>query len=171
MKFTEKDIQQITDKGLTLDKVEAQIELFKTGVPFVNLTSAATINNGIVKCSEEEKAHYINYFETKGKAASISKFVPASGAATRMFKNLFKFIDEYSPEKESLNAYINRNKDTELSLFFMGMEKLPFYDKVIEQIEQYYPEYHSFSSDKQQFTFVKTMLGPKNTSSSQITPS
>ena len=158
MKFTEKDIQQIENKGLTLSKVESQIELFKTGVPFVNLTSAATINNGIVKCSEAQKAHYINYFETKGKEASISKFVPASGAATRMFKNLFKFIDEYIPEKESINSYINRNKDTDLSLFFMGLEKLPFYDQVIEQIEQYYPEYHSFSSDKQQFTFVKTML-------------
>lgn len=158
MKFTENDIQQIENKGLTLATVQSQIDLFKTGVPFVNLSSAATINNGIVKCSEAEKAHYINYFESKRNTISISKFVPASGAATRMFKTLFKFIEEYIPETETINSYINRNKDTDLSLFFMGIEKLPFYELVLEQLKVFYPEYESFSDNKQKLLFVKTML-------------
>ncbi len=158
MIFTENDIKQIEDKGLTVEKVQSQIELFKTGVPFVNLSSAATINNGIVKCSEDEKAHYINYFETKQNDVSISKFVPASGAATRMFKTLFKFIEDYNPETESINSFINRNKDTDLSLFFMGIEKLPFYKLVFEELKVFYPEYEAFSDDKQKLLFVKTML-------------
>ncbi len=158
MEFTENDINQIEDKGLTLDKVQSQIELFKTGVPFVNLNSAATINNGIVKCSEVEKTDYINYFEKKRNNISIAKFVPASGAATRMFKTLFKFMEEYIPETESINSFINRNKDTDLSLFFMGIEKLPFYELVLEQLKVFYPEYESFTDDKQKLLFVKTML-------------
>ena len=158
MEFTENDINQIEDKGLTLAKVQSQIELFKTGVPFVNLNSAATINNGIVKCSEVEKTDYINYFEKKRNNISIAKFVPASGAATRMFKTLFKFMEEYIPETESINSFINRNKDTDLSLFFMGIEKLPFYELVLEQLKVFYPEYESFTDDKQKLLFVKTML-------------
>lgn len=158
MIFTEIDIQQIENKDLTVAKVESQIELFRTGVPFVNLSSAATINNGVVKCSEAEKAHYISYFEAKRDDVSIAKFVPASGAATRMFKNLFQFIEEYNPETETINSFINRNKDTDLSLFFMGIEKLPFYELVLEQLKSFHPDYSSFSDDKQKLLFVKTML-------------
>lgn len=158
MKFTETDIRQIESKGLTLAKIQSQIELFKTGIPFVTLSSAATINNGIIKCSDAEKAHYINYFEAKRNAISISKFVPASGAATRMFKNLFTFIEDYNPENETINSYVNKHKDADLSLFFIGLEKLPFYDKVLDQIALFYPDFASFSRDKQRFVFVKTML-------------
>ena len=131
MNFTVKDIQQIENKGLTLAKVESQVALFKTGVPFVNLNAAATISHGILKCSEAEKEHFITYFDQHRDAVSIAKFVPASGAATRMFKSLFKFIDEYIPERETINSFINKNKDSDLSLFFMGLEKLPFYDLVM----------------------------------------
>ncbi|MEO5787652.1 DUF4301 family protein [Gelidibacter sp.] len=158
MKFTENDIRQIENKGLTLAKVQSQVELFETGVPFVNLSSAATIDNGIVRCSEAEKADYINYFEAKRNTISISKFVPASGAATRMFKTLFKFIEEYLPETETINSFINRNKGLDLSLFFVGIEKLPFYELVLEQLKVFYPDYKSFSDDKQKLLFVKTML-------------
>lgn len=158
MIFTEKDIQQIENKGLTVAKVQSQVDLFRTGVPFVNLSSAATINEGIVKCSEAEKAHFVNYFDTKRNGVSIAKFVPASGAATRMFKTLFKFIEEYIPENETINSFINRNKDTDLSLFFMGIEKLPFYDRVLDQLKIFYPDHLSFSNDKQKLLFVKTMM-------------
>ncbi len=158
MKFTEKDIQQIENKGLTLAQIQSQLELFETGVPFVNLHSAATINNGILKCSEAEKAHHINYFDTKRNGVSIAKFVPASGAATRMFKTLFRFIDEYVPEDESINSFVNKHKDADLSLFFVGMEKLPFYEKVLEQLKVFYPDHATFSSDRQKLLFVKTMM-------------
>lgn len=158
MKFTEEDIQQIKNKGLTLAQVQSQLELFESGVPFVNLHSAATRNNGIVKCSDATKAHYINYFDTKRNGISIAKFVPASGAATRMFKTLFRFIDDYVPEEESINSFVNKHKDADLSLFFVGMEKLPFYEKVLEQLKVFYPDYATFSSDRQKLLFVKTMM-------------
>ena len=158
MKFTEKDIQQIENKGLSLAQIQSQLELFETGVPYVNLYSAATINNGIVKCSVGAKAHYINYFETKRDGFSIAKFVPASGAATRMFKTLFRFIDDYVPEEESINSFVNKHKDADLSLFFVGMQKLPFYERVMEQLNVFYPDHASLSSDHQKLLFVKTMM-------------
>jgi len=54
------------------------------------------------------------------------KLVPASGAATRMFKFLNEFLRDYHYETESINAYINRKRDLELSLFIVGMDKFPF---------------------------------------------
>ncbi len=161
MKLTQQDIQQIENKGLTQKKVEEQIELFKSGLPSINLQSAATIEhgiNGIKKFTEAEKQHYIQYFDTKRDAVSILKFVPASGAATRMFKTLFNFVELYNPDVETINSFINRYKDSDLSVFLVGIEKLPFYHIVLKEIETYYPEYDSFSNDKQKHVFVKTML-------------
>ncbi|MEZ4801229.1 MAG: DUF4301 family protein [Gelidibacter sp.] len=161
MKFTKQDIEQIEKKGLTLKKVKDQIELFRTGLPLINLQSAATIENGIngiKKFSDSEREAYIKFFDSKRNHISILKFVPASGAATRMFKTLFNFLDTYNPEEESINSFINRNKDSDLSLFLVGIEKLPFYQNVLKATLKYFPDYESYSNDKQKYVFVKTML-------------
>lgn len=158
MRFTKQDIQQIEAHGLTLKKVKSQMELFKSGLPLIHLQSAATVGNGIKQLSEAEKEHYITYFDSKRNGSSILKFVPASGAATRMFKTLFNFLEAYNPEEESINSFINRNKDSDLSVFLVGIEKLPFYNIVLQAIEQFYPEYESYYNDKQKYLFVKTML-------------
>jgi len=158
LKFTEQDIQQIEKHGLTLKKVKSQMELFKSGLPLINLQSAATVGDGIKQFSNVEKEHYISYFDSKRNESSILKFVPASGAATRMFKTLFNFLDTYNPEEESINSFINRNKDSDLSVFLVGIEKLPFYNIVLNKIEQFYPDYESFSNDTQKYLFVKTII-------------
>ncbi|MGJ8591807.1 MAG: DUF4301 family protein [Aquaticitalea sp.] len=161
MKFTEQDIKQIENQGLSLKKVESQIDIFKSGLPLINLQSAATIEhgiNGIKKLTDQEMEAYSKFFDSKRDATSILKFVPASGAATRMFKTLFNFIDTYNPENESINSFINRNKDSDLSVFLVGIEKLPFYQIVLNEIKKHYPNFNSFSNDKQKFLFVKTML-------------
>lgn len=158
MKFTDNDLQQITKKGLTPDAVKAQIDLFVTGLPFINLSNVATVGNGIKLCDETEKNHYIHNFDTLRHSVSIHKFVPASGAATRMFKTLFKFVEEYNPDNETINSYINRTKETDLAVFLVGIEKLPFYKIVLEHLERFYPDYKTLSNDKQKFLFAKTML-------------
>jgi len=158
VKFTEKDIQQIKSKNLTTEKVNAQIQLFKTGVPFVNLKDAANIGNGILKFSETEKKEAIQFFEKKRNHKTILKFVPASGAATRMFKFLFQFIQEYNGDEESVNSYINRNKASELSLFLVGVEKFPFYTEVLAQVKKRLPDFNTLSQDKKKLEFIKTIL-------------
>ena len=60
MNFTEKDIQQIENKGLTEKKVKQQITLFENGLPFANLVSEATIDNGLLRLSDEEIENYIS---------------------------------------------------------------------------------------------------------------
>ncbi|HZW62298.1 MAG TPA: DUF4301 family protein [Flavobacteriaceae bacterium] len=158
MKFSQQDINQIKNKGLTVTKVNAQIEYFKKGIAYTNLVTAATINQGIVKLNEKEEEDFASYFKQHKDQLSVVKFIPASGAATRMFKFLFQFLEEYNPKTESINAYINRNKAKELSLFFVGLEKFPFYHQVLHAARQSYHNYDALSDDEQKFLFVKTML-------------
>ncbi|WP_456437536.1 DUF4301 family protein [Psychroserpens sp.] len=158
MIFSEKDIQQIERKGLTLIKVQRQIELFENGIPFANLVAEATINNGILRLSENETQQFMSYFESKKNSISILKFVPASGAATRMFKFLYRFLEEYDLEKGSINSYINKYKNKDLSLFFIGLDKFPFYHLVQDKLLESYPNYDSLSINEQRLMLVKMML-------------
>jgi hypothetical protein len=92
--FTEKDQAQIKAHGLTVEQVERQIENFKKGFPFLKVVSAASPNNGIRILSSEEINAAITHYETAAPNLKIQKFVPASGAATRMFKELFEFVND-----------------------------------------------------------------------------
>jgi hypothetical protein len=158
LNFTEKDIQQIEKKGLTLEKVMSQIELFKAGLPYIELKAAATVGDGISIIEDDEKNRYIDLFESRRNSISILKFIPASGAATRMFKFLFHFLHNYDLTKESINAYINRNKARDLSLFLVGLEKLPFFEEVIHYLHEIFPNFNEMTYNKQRQEFIKTML-------------
>ncbi|WP_299777733.1 DUF4301 family protein [uncultured Formosa sp.] len=162
MNFSEQDLKQIDNKGLTLQKIDSQIEQFQNGIPFIDLESPAILNHGILKFDEVARKNYVDAYDGKRDNISVLKFVPASGAATRMFKNLFNFVANFNPEsEESFSAYAEKNNDKNLISFFDGLEKLPFYDLVIEVILKSYPEYKSFNADKQKWIFVNVMLGEK----------
>lgn len=158
MNFSERDLKQLRDKGQTVDQVNQQLELFRQGLPFVNLKAAATIGRGILKISESDKAKAIDFFEAKRDRISLVKFVPASGAATRMFKFLFQFLQDYDPDKETINSYINRNKATDMSIFLVGIEQFPFYDEVLNKAKDLDPNFNKLKSDQRHLLFIKTML-------------
>ncbi|MDE6720654.1 MAG: DUF4301 family protein [Bacteroidaceae bacterium] len=92
--LTQEDKDFLAEKGISEEKLNAQLDCFKTGFPWLKLTGAASPDNGITIPSEAEKQGYLAawdaYLDGSGK---VMKFVPASGAASRMFKNLFEFLD------------------------------------------------------------------------------
>lgn len=155
MVFTKKDIEQIHSNDLTVEKVISQLQDFKSGIRPINLKAAATIGNGILKLTSEEQNSLITYYDNNKINYTLLKFVPASGAATRMFKFLFEFLKEYDPKKESINAYINNNKASEIALFILGLEKLPFYFEIIKHTPS---NYQQLNNDEKILMFVKTML-------------
>ena len=81
-----KDLEQLDSKGITKEKVIRQIETFKEGIPFVKLVKAAVVGNGILRFSDKEQNDLVQYFEDHRGNLDLLKFVPASGAASRMFK-------------------------------------------------------------------------------------
>ena len=153
--FSEKDIQQITDYGLTVEQVNKQIETITSGMTHSQLVDTATVGNGILKVQNKFQ-DYIDFFESKRNSLSIVKFVPASGAASRMFKFLYQFLDEYDPQKENIEIYAKRNK--EILTFLRGMRKLPFYEAVRNAALAKTPDYHKLSLGEECVLFAKAML-------------
>ncbi|GAA0881292.1 DUF4301 family protein [Algoriphagus jejuensis] len=84
---------KIMDQGMDPDTVAVQINSFKNGFPFLKITAPAIPGEGIRVLSEEELARYTNTYPQKAAQLEVVKFVPASGAASRMFKDLFSFLD------------------------------------------------------------------------------
>lgn len=92
--FNAEDLLQIQKNGLTVEEVNKQIDLFKTGFPYVNITEPASANNGILCLTENEIENLISLYDADINDYSVVKFVPASGAATRMFKDLFEYLSD-----------------------------------------------------------------------------
>ena len=158
MDFSKEDVSQIEEKGLTTDEVKRQIAIFERGNVVMNVREAATIRNGITSFSEEEMDQLSGLYESEKDDLEVLKFVPASGAATRMFKAFYQFLDEYDPEKESVEEYTEKKNDEKLEMFFNRMEQLPFYDKVKQKISEEQRDFDSLPKDEQRLLFVKAML-------------
>ena len=92
--FNEQDLARIRAHGLTPEAVELQIENFKRGFPPLRILRAAAPDDGILMPAPQELAAAARRYDEAAKRLDIVKFVPASGAATRMFKELFAFLDE-----------------------------------------------------------------------------
>ena len=99
------DLRQISSLGITEEQVTSQINMFKTGSRPVKLVKPATVDDGINRISEKKSKELINNFSRACGTHSLIKFVPASGAATRMFSTLNDFfinsgkIDESEAKK------------------------------------------------------------------------
>ena len=91
--FTPEDLQQIAAHGLSPEAVERQIENFRRGFPFLNVVRAASPGDGVKILTDDEAGRAVERYEQAADTLSVVKFVPASGAATRMFKELFEFVN------------------------------------------------------------------------------
>lgn len=92
--FSERDRQQIETHGLTLEQVAEQLELFKKGTFYYSLSRPCTMGDGIAAVAEEEKPDLIAGFERERLKGRMIKLVPASGAASRMFRDWHLALEE-----------------------------------------------------------------------------
>jgi hypothetical protein len=129
--FSPSEIEQFSSKGIDARTIEKQIHHFKTGFPFAELTEPATISNGIRLLGQEEINQYTDKYDQLSRTVNILKFVPASGAATRMFKQLFTFKEhvECGNDPEVLLADKSFNS---IHHFLNDLEKFAFYNDLSE---------------------------------------
>ena len=91
--LTPQDKELLAKKGISEEQIKEQLVCFEQGFPFLKLDAAASIGKGIISPdSDEQKQYLAAWDEYKNSNKTIVKFVPASGAASRMFKNLFEFL-------------------------------------------------------------------------------
>lgn len=91
--FTESDQDQILAQGATLNQIDEQIDNFVKGFPYLHVIKAATVGDGVLRVPETQLTSYIRRYDEAAGDYSLMKFVPASGAATRMFKSLFAALE------------------------------------------------------------------------------
>ena len=115
------DLKQISGKGITEEQVKNQLEDFKKGFPFLKIDAAASVGNGVVAPADDMRKQYIEAWNNyKAEGRKIVKFVPASGAASRMFKDMFGF----------LNADYNEPTTDFEKKFFAQIKNFAFYDEL-----------------------------------------
>ena len=92
--LTQEDKELLAKKGISEEQIKEQLACFETGFPFLKLSGAASVDNGgiFIPTSEEQDEYLAAWDAYKDGEKKIVKFVPASGAASRMFKNMFEFL-------------------------------------------------------------------------------
>ena len=125
--FTEKDFDDFVNRGITQDKIDWQLGVFNDGVPGIELNRAATVGDGIINLSEGEVDALIARYDKNDKVTKL-KFVPASGAASRMFKALFEYYDNAAAGKTDTTEFIDK--------FISGIRDFAFYEDLHDKLKK-----------------------------------
>ena len=151
MELTEKQKQQLKKKGITLEQLQEQLNRFDYGFPGVRLLRAACIDDGITRV---DLTKYAKLYDDQSGSKSQIKFVPASGAASRMFRFLHHFLSDFDPKKDDLNTYREKEGREKIDRFISNLESFPFYQQVTEKMDTKAEK----GSGEWVFDFVHTML-------------
>ena len=129
----EEDYFQLEESGRSAELVKRQYESL-IGKPFyISNIRPATLGDGIISLNDYEKKEFLDIFNNSDEKRWI-KFVPASGAASRMFIELKAFQEEKNKKGFSFNEYLNSSKGIILKKMFKKLKKLPFFSKVREEV-------------------------------------
>ena len=148
MSLAPRDQAQLENLGISLSQYERQLKQIKEGLPFVNLARPATLNDGIIHIKNLDK--YLEIFTQKVSQYKLQKFVPASGAATRMFKSLYSFLDDFRTA-DSFKEYAEKHPT--VKQFFEDFDRFPFASDLKNTIGLKDP-----TSNQDRTTLVSAML-------------
>lgn len=121
--FNSIELQELINHGLTEPEVKRQMDLLKNGVQSLEILEPATVNNGIIATDEQKFSEWLLFFENRSKQLNIIKFIPASGAATRMFLDLKQFQE-------------TGKSNSQIDLFFDNRDHFCFLKNHISKLNQ-----------------------------------
>jgi len=156
VQLSNNDREQVKEYGLNEAKIQQQLQIFESGIPKVELVRAASIGNGIQSFNENEIELFSRKYEDS--KLNVVKFIPASGAASRMFKALHQFLEDFNPAEEKLSEFLEREKSDLLNRFFEGYQKFAFYVEVMNSAKKNVEGFDSFSDEDKKYLFVKILL-------------
>lgn len=110
MKLNEKDLEVLNHKGITVEKLAEELRMLSEGFPYLKIEGAATPGRGISVLTPEMESQAEHMWEEYlSKGGKVLKMVPASGAASRMFKDLFAFVNgkHDKPESDFMNKFFD----------------------------------------------------------------
>ncbi len=130
------DKDYIKSKGISEKQVEEQIQQFKQGFPDLEIIQPATVKNGGIKCMTESRlSANVRYYEKASKKIKRIKFVPASGAASRMFKSLFELMNSYKGTEEEYLKLTAKKDFGSPYYIYENIDKLALYRDLCNSLE------------------------------------
>ena len=123
--FTDQDLQQLSERNIAENQVLQQVAQLKRGTQFVQLMRPATLGDGILRLDDEQVKQMTADFEADKEYYQFTKFVPASGAASRMFKDLFAFAESGEETKFT-------------DIFFAHIHSFAFFDDLNASVKRLY---------------------------------
>ncbi len=129
--FTDDDIRQIEERGLTLEEVNRQLDIFKKPFPYLDLHRPCTAGDGIKVIDPGRMQALMETYEQEAPKRGCLKFVPASGAASRMFKVLLSFLNrekEINRDPIAAEAEGGKKDARDLLTFMDGVRQFAFFE-------------------------------------------
>lgn len=151
--FSQKDLQHLTAHGHTPETVLAQIEMFKKGMPFTTLQRPCTVQDGIIVLQPSDMDALEALYAQAVSAGRVTKFVPASGAATRMFQTLLAVYEQQEP--------VDSKNQQDFLPFITNLHQFAFYDALQELLGQYGSTIETLLQHGQYSELLGYLLTPK----------
>jgi hypothetical protein len=149
--LTTSDLKQIKKIGISEEQIEWQLSVFQKGPAYIKLQREALSGDGIQLIDDKEADRLIQLYDKQAGLSKI-KFVPASGAATRMFKNLYDYLDAARKRKPSWNSF--------LETFFTEITKYAFYDLLKSGLTTKKLDIHKLILEKKYESVLEYLLMP-----------
>ncbi len=134
--FSDPDLSYLRQRGTDPDTAERQLQNFREGFPPLQLIKAATVDDGILRIDDALADAFVKKYEAESPGQRVLKFVPASGAASRMFKALFAFAQSYSGSEEDYRTLTTKSKQQDIFDFFKRIQDFGFYDDLSQAQSQ-----------------------------------
>jgi hypothetical protein len=143
--YTQDDYQELKARGISEDEIEKQLLQFRNGFPYLPISRPAGSGDGILTPREETLNDFVNLYESKALNENFLKFVPASGAATRMFRDLYAYLD-------------NNEESGETDSFIKGLPAFAFYDELERVMKKDEKDIGTLSGSGDYASIIKGLL-------------
>ena len=157
-KLTTDDRSQIAAKGMSTSDVEKQLQNFENGFPPIRLVAAATVKHGIQQLSQRRIDEFVELYRNYAENHKVIKFVPASGAASRMFKHLYEFRSFYrGTSEDQLDLLKDRGPDS-VYYFFEHIREFSFFPELLDALESRNLDFETIMQESRYEKILNSML-------------
>ena len=132
--FTDRQKLQLEKTGIPESEILRQLNRFKTGMIYVDLDRPATAGDGVLVFDEDQQQELAKHFIRHAGKYKMVKFVPASGAASRMFKDLFEFAATNRSDGITQSPF-----NPAVEKFATGIHEMPFFEELCSKVEERFP--------------------------------
>lgn len=159
--FTQNDEKQFQAKGIEIDTIQQQLGNFKAGFPYIELVAPATIESGIKSFSDPDIEKLQVFYDKNVGDYEVLKFVPASGAASRMFKQLYEFREKYTKDEKGTALFESDKGFNSVNKFFSNLKKFAFYEDLARVMSENDLDIKSSLKNADYNTIIEYLLDEK----------